>query len=118
MAGETQTESIVLPGTLAAELEILAREQGITQTELIERMADSYRRSRAEERVLHLQRGLASKFRAAGLRTDEDVDDLVVRDRHPASGGSLVPLSGTWLNRFLSLWLGLKPGSAVPAGRR
>jgi len=44
-------------------------------------MARAYRREKSEEEFLRLQRELAPRAHAAGVRTEEDVERLVFEDR-------------------------------------
>jgi hypothetical protein len=44
-------------------------------------MVKAYKRERAHEEFLALQRKLGPRMRAAGIRTEEDVDKLVFKDR-------------------------------------
>ena len=44
-------------------------------------MARSYRREQAEEALFRLQREFGTRLRAAGIKTEEDVDRLVFEDR-------------------------------------
>lgn len=81
MARKTKVISISVPEVLAEELDRIAEEEGVSKSELVRLMARSYKRERAEESFLRLQRKLAPKARAMGIRTEEDVDRLVFEDR-------------------------------------
>lgn len=81
MARKTKVISISVPKVLAEELDRMAEEEGVSKSELVRLMARSYKRERAEESFLRLQRKLAPKARAMGIRTEEDVDRLVFEDR-------------------------------------
>lgn len=81
MARTTRVISISVPEKLADEIEEMAREEGISRSELFRLMARAYRRDQAGERLARLQRELGHGLRAAGLRTEEDVDRFVFEDR-------------------------------------
>lgn len=81
MARTTRVISISVPEKLAEEIEEMAREEGISKSELFRLMARSYKRSQAGERLARLQRELGPGLRAAGIRTEEDVDRFVFEDR-------------------------------------
>jgi metal-responsive CopG/Arc/MetJ family transcriptional regulator len=79
MARTTRVISISLPEKL--EIEEMAREEGISRSELVRQMARSYRRERRKDELTRLQSIFAPKMRAAGILTEEDVDRLVFEDR-------------------------------------
>ncbi len=81
MTRKTKVISISVPKVLAEELDRMAEEEGVSKSELVRFMVRSYKRERAEMRFLELQRKLAPKARAMGIRTEEDVDRLVFEDR-------------------------------------
>lgn len=81
MARTTRVISISLPEKLAEEIEEMAREEGISRSELVRQMARSYRRERRKDELTRLQSIFAPKMRAAGILTEEDVDRLVFEDR-------------------------------------
>ena len=81
MARKTKVISISVPEVLAEELDRMAEEEGVSKSELVRLMARSYRRERAEEALFRLQRELGPGLRAAGIKTEEDVDRLVFEDR-------------------------------------
>lgn len=70
-----------VPEAVAAEIERLAGEEGVSRSELVRLMVRSYKRERAEMEFLELQRLMAPKARAMGITTEEDVDRLVFEDR-------------------------------------
>jgi hypothetical protein len=69
------------PEQLAEELERMAREEGVSRSELVRLMARAYKRERMEAEFLKLQRELAPKARERGIETEEDVDRLVFENR-------------------------------------
>ena len=73
--------SISVPEQLAEELERMAEEEGVSRSELVHLMARAYKRERAEEGFLRLQRELAGKARTLGVGTEEEVEKLVFEDR-------------------------------------
>ena len=81
MARKTKVISISVPESLAEELDRMAQEEGISKSELVRLMTRSYRRERAEEALFRLQRKFGPRLRAAGIKTEEDVDRLVFEDR-------------------------------------
>lgn len=81
MARSTKVLSVSVPERLAEELERLAAEEGVSKSELVRLMARAYRREKSEEEFLRLQRELAPRARAAGVRTEEDVERLVFEGR-------------------------------------
>ena len=81
MARKTKVISISVPEVLAEELDRMAEEEGVSKSELVRLMVRSYKRDRAEEAFLRLQRELGPGLRAAGIKTEEDVDRLVFEDR-------------------------------------
>ena len=81
MARTTRVISVSVPEKLAEEIEDMAREEGISKSELFRLMARAYKRSQAGERLARLQKELGPGLRAAGLRTEEDVDRFVFEDR-------------------------------------
>jgi metal-responsive CopG/Arc/MetJ family transcriptional regulator len=74
MARTTRVISISVPEKLAEEIEEMAREEGISKSELFRLMARSYKRERADDALTWLQRELAPIARAKGIFTEEDVD--------------------------------------------
>jgi metal-responsive CopG/Arc/MetJ family transcriptional regulator len=81
VARKTKVISISVPEKLAEDLDRMAEEEGVSKSELVRLMARSYRRERVEARFLELQRKMAPKARAMGIRTEEDVDRIVFEDR-------------------------------------
>lgn len=81
MARSTKVLSVSVPERLAEELERMAREEGVSKSELVRLMARAYKRERSEEEFLRLQRELAPRARALGILTEEDVDRLVLENR-------------------------------------
>lgn len=81
MARTTKVISVSVPESLAEDLERLASEEGVSKSELVRLMARSYKREKAEQSFLELQRSLAPKAKALGIETEEDVDRLVFEDR-------------------------------------
>ena len=81
MARKTKVISVSVPEKLAEELDRIAKEEGISKSELVRLMARSYRRERAEEALFRLQREFGPRLRATGIRTEEDVERLVFEDR-------------------------------------
>ncbi len=81
MARNTRVLSISVPQRLADELERMAKEEGISRSELVRLMARAYKRERAEEQFLGLQRELAPRAKGLGVATEEDVERLVFEDR-------------------------------------
>jgi metal-responsive CopG/Arc/MetJ family transcriptional regulator len=81
MARSTRVFSISVPEKLAEELERMAEEEGVSRSELVRLMARAYKRERAEEGFLRLQRELAGKARTLGVGTEEEVERLVFEDR-------------------------------------
>lgn len=81
VARSTRVLSVSVPEALAEEIERLAREEGVSKSELVRLMARAYRRERSEEEFLRLQRELAPKGRALGVTTEEDVERVMLEDR-------------------------------------
>jgi metal-responsive CopG/Arc/MetJ family transcriptional regulator len=81
MARTTRVISISVPEKLAEEIEEMAREEGISKSELFRLMARSYKRERAKDELTRLQSIFAPKLRNKGILTEEDVDRLVFEDR-------------------------------------
>ncbi len=73
--------SISVPEKLAKEIEEMAREEGVSKSELFRLMARSYKRERSDEELTRLQRQMAPRARAMGILTEEDVDRIVFEDR-------------------------------------
>ncbi len=81
MSRSTTVISVSIPEALARDLERMAREEGVSKSELVRRMAGAYKREQAGLRLLELQRRLAPRARAAGILTEADVDRVVFDDR-------------------------------------
>ncbi len=81
MARSTKVLSISVPERLAEELERMAAEEGVSRSELFRSMVKAYKRERAAADFLELQRRLAPKAQARGIKTEEDVDRIVFEDR-------------------------------------
>lgn len=81
MARNTKVLSVSVPERLAEDLERMAREEGVSKSELVRLMARAYKRERSEEEFIRLQRELAPRARALGVGSEEDVDRLVLEDR-------------------------------------
>ena len=81
MARSTTVISVSIPEALARDLDRMAREEGVSKSELVRRMAGAYKREQAGLRLLELQRRLAPRARAAGILTEEDVDRVIFDDR-------------------------------------
>ena len=81
MTRSTKVLSISVPERLAEELERMAAEEGVSRSELFRSMVKAYKRERAAADFLELQRRLAPKAQARGIKTDEDVDRIVFEDR-------------------------------------
>jgi metal-responsive CopG/Arc/MetJ family transcriptional regulator len=81
MARTTKVISISVPEKLAKEIEEMAREEGVSKSELFRLMARSYKRERSDEELTRLQRQMAPRARAMGILTEEDVDRIVFEDR-------------------------------------
>jgi hypothetical protein len=81
MARKTKVISISVPEKLAEELDRMAKEEGVSKSELVRLMVRSYKRERAEEALFRLQRKFGPRLRAAGIKTEEDVDRPVFEDR-------------------------------------
>jgi hypothetical protein len=77
----TKVLSISVPERLAEELELMAAEEGVSRSELFRSMVKAYKRERAAADFLELQRRLAPKAQARGIKTEEDVDRIVFEDR-------------------------------------
>lgn len=81
MARSTKVLSISVPERLAEELERMAAEEGVSKSELFRSMVKAYKRERTAAEFRELQRRLAPKARARGIKTKEDVDRIVFEDR-------------------------------------
>ncbi len=81
MARTTRVISISVPEKLAEEIEEMAREEGISKSELFRLMARSYKREQVGLKRLELQREMVPKMREKGIFTEEDVDRIVFEDR-------------------------------------
>ncbi len=81
MARSTKVLSISVPERLAEELEQMAAEEGVSKSELFRSMVKAYKREQAEIRFFELQRKFGPRLRAAGVRTEEDVDRLMFEGR-------------------------------------
>ena len=81
MARSTKVLSISVPERLAEELDRMATEEGVSKSELFRSMVKAYKRERAAADFRELQRRLAPKARARGIKTEEDVDRIVFEDR-------------------------------------
>jgi hypothetical protein len=81
VARSTKVLSISVPERLAEELERMAAEEGVSRSELFRSMVKAYKRERAAADFLELQRRLAPKAQARGIKTEEDVDRIVFEDR-------------------------------------
>jgi metal-responsive CopG/Arc/MetJ family transcriptional regulator len=81
MARTTRVISISLPEKLAEEIEEMAREEGISRSELFRLMARAYRREQVSLKRLELQREMAAGMREKSVFTEEDVDRIVFEDR-------------------------------------
>ena len=81
MTRSTKVLSISVPERLAEELDRMAAEEGVSKSELFRSMVKAYKRERAAADFRELQRRLAPKARARGIKTEEDVDRIVFEDR-------------------------------------
>ena len=81
MTRSTKVLSISVPERLAEELDRMAAEEGVSKSELFRSMVKAYKRERAAADFLELQRRLAPKAQARGIKTEEDVDRIVFEDR-------------------------------------
>jgi metal-responsive CopG/Arc/MetJ family transcriptional regulator len=81
VARSTKVLSISVPERLAEELDRMAAEEGVSKSELFRSMVKAYKRERAAADFRELQRRLAPKARARGIKTEEDVDRIVFEDR-------------------------------------
>jgi hypothetical protein len=72
---------VSIPERLAEEMERMAEEEGVSKSELVRLMVHAYRRERAEEDFLRLQRELSPKARELGIESEEEVERLVLEDR-------------------------------------
>jgi metal-responsive CopG/Arc/MetJ family transcriptional regulator len=81
MARNTKVLSVSVPERLAEEIERMAEEEGVSKSELVRLMVHAYRRERSEEEFLRLQRELAPKARVIGVKSEEEVERLVLEDR-------------------------------------
>lgn len=81
MARTTRVISISVPEKLAEEIEEMAREEGISKSELFRLMARSYKREQVSLKRLELQREMAPRMREKGIYGEEDVDRIVFEDR-------------------------------------
>ena len=81
MVRTTRVISISLPEKLAEEIEEMAREEGISKSELFRLMARAYKREQVSLKRLELQRDMAAGMRKKGVFTEEDVDRIVFEDR-------------------------------------
>lgn len=81
MSRSTKVISVSVPEAVAAEMERMAKEEGVSRSELVRLMLGSYKREKAEAEFLELQRLVSRKLRAAGVVTEEDVDLLAFEDR-------------------------------------
>lgn len=70
----TTTLTISLPSQLARETERIAREEQCSQSDLVREALRFYLQ---ERRWQKLQRETAARAQALGIRTEDDVDDLV-----------------------------------------
>jgi metal-responsive CopG/Arc/MetJ family transcriptional regulator len=77
----TKVLSISVPERLAEELERMAAEEGVSRSELFRSMVKAYKRERAAADFLELQRRLAPKAQARGIKIEEDVDRIVFEYR-------------------------------------
>lgn len=62
-------------------MERLAKEEGVSRSELVRMTVRSYKRDRAEMELLELQRLIGARLKAAGITTEEDVGRFVFEDR-------------------------------------
>ena len=81
MARSTKVLSISVPERLAEELDRMAAEEGVSKSELFRSMVKAYKRERAAADFLELQRRLAPKAQARGIKIEEDVDRIVFEYR-------------------------------------
>jgi metal-responsive CopG/Arc/MetJ family transcriptional regulator len=81
VARSTKVLSISVPERLAEELDRMAAEEGVSRSELFRSMVKAYKRERAAADFRELQRRLAPKAQARGIKTEEDVDRIVFEDR-------------------------------------
>jgi Arc/MetJ-type ribon-helix-helix transcriptional regulator len=81
VARSTKVLSVSVPERLAEEIERMAKEEGVSKSELVRLMARAYKRERAEAEFLELQRLLGPRLRANGLGTEEEVDEFVFEGR-------------------------------------
>lgn len=81
MARSTKVLSVSVPERLAEEMERMAEEEGVSKSELVRLMVRAYRRERAEEDFLRLQRELVPKARELGIESEEEIERLVLEDR-------------------------------------
>lgn len=81
MARSTKVLSVSVPERLAEEMEQMAGEEGVSKSELVRLMVRAYRRERAEEDFLRMQRELSPKAKELGVESEEDVERLVLDNR-------------------------------------
>ncbi len=87
MARTTRTISISLPPEMAAQIEKIMKEEGLTRSELLR---EALRRYVKERRWQNLYRTVEMKGKEKGITTEEQVNELIharrVRDAQTQSG--------------------------------
>lgn len=70
-----------VPPKLKKEVESLAKEAGMTKSELFREMVRAYKQREAEREFYSLQRRISKRAREKGIFTEEDVERIVFEGR-------------------------------------
>lgn len=70
-----------VPPALKKEVETMARDAGMTKSELFRDMLRTYKQARAEQQFFAVQKSVARYAHTAGAYTEEDIEKMVFEDR-------------------------------------
>lgn len=77
----SKTITVSLPPELYKEVERLTKEGHKTKSELFREMIRTYKEQQEEKEFRRLQRYGISEARKSGIKTEEEVDHLIFKDR-------------------------------------
>ncbi|HAW60465.1 MAG TPA: CopG family transcriptional regulator [Actinobacteria bacterium] len=81
MARTAKTLGFSVPPNLKKEVERIAKQEGMTKSELFREMLRAYKQIKAEQEFFSLQRRVSQRAREKGVFTEEDIEKLVLGGR-------------------------------------
>lgn len=81
MARTAKTLGFSVPPSLKNEVERLAKQEGMTKSELFREMLRSYKQTKLEREFFAIQRRVSQRVREKGVFTEEDIEKLVLEGR-------------------------------------